>query len=301
MNAVDTTTHIVLVGAARSGTKIMRDTLAAATGAGAVPYDIGFIWRVGDPNSADDVLEPASVTAGTRRFVRQYVGRYAAGAPPAVIEKTVGNTLRIPFVREVLPEARYLHLVRDGVDVVESTWRQWREPSDYRYLVAKLKHFPLRMIPTYGRRYVTSVLRRRVSSDRRVATWGPRYPDIDRDLASTDLLTVCCRQWRDSVRFARRDLAVTGVPSLEVRYEDLISDPRGVLEAAAAFCELPTSADRLDRAVDMLVPGRAGAGARALRPEQLATVDREIGELLDELGYQRPISDTREERSTDDR
>ena len=37
-----------------------------------------------------------------------------------MVEKTCANTLRLPFVDKVLPEARYLHIVRDGVDVVAS-------------------------------------------------------------------------------------------------------------------------------------------------------------------------------------
>ncbi len=44
--------RIVLIGAARSGTKILRDTLAAATGSGAVPFDIGFVWRIGHDEPA---------------------------------------------------------------------------------------------------------------------------------------------------------------------------------------------------------------------------------------------------------
>ena len=71
------TRHIVIIGAARSGTKILRDVLAQASGAGSVPYDIGFVWRYGNERVPHDVLDPATVTPRISRFVRRYVERYA--------------------------------------------------------------------------------------------------------------------------------------------------------------------------------------------------------------------------------
>ena len=99
-----------------------------------------------------------------------------------MIEKSVGNTLRVGYVAEIVPDAIFVHLVRNGVDVAESTRRQWQSPVEYGYLRDKVRHFPLRMVPTYGRSYAASLLRRRLAGDGRVASWGPRYPGIDRDL-----------------------------------------------------------------------------------------------------------------------
>lgn len=281
-------TRVVLIGAARSGTKVMRDALARATGAGAVPYDIGYVWRAGDPTRADDVLDPLSLTPRSQRFIAGFVDRYARGEPAVVIEKTVGNTMRVPFVARALPDAVFVHLVRNGVDVAESTFRQWREPVDYRYLAQKVRHFPLRMLPGYGRRYAASLARRRLSSDGRVATWGPRYPGIDADLEGGDLLTVCARQWRESVERARRDLPLTGMTVAEVRYERLVADPAAELVRVSETCGLETTPESLAAAAAMIGPGRLGQGSRSLTDAELMRVDAEAGDLLAELGYDRP-------------
>lgn len=288
---IQETRHIVLIGAARSGTKILRDSLAAATGAGAVPFDIGFVWGVAVPNAVDDVYDPNSLTPRHRAFIRQYIDRYASGQPTTVIEKTVGNTLRVPYVASVLSDAVFVHLVRDGFDVVESTFRQWQEPADIRYLRAKVRHFPLRMIPTYGRRYALSMMHRSWAGDGRVATWGPRYPGIDADLRDEGLLTVCARQWRTSVETATRDLDATRRPVLEVRYEDLVSRPAEVLADVASFCGLDVPTRALGEAAAKIHGGRSGVGARALDSRQRAVVDREIGQLLTSLRYPRPPED----------
>lgn len=280
--------RVVLIGAARSGTKVVRDALSHAAGAGAVPYDIGFVWRAGHQQHPDDVLDPAWLTPRAKKFVAGFVDGYAAGQPPAVIEKTVGNTLRVPYVAEVLPDAVFVHLIRDGVDVAESTLRQWREPADYRYLARKIRHFPLRLAPTYGRRYVQSLVRRRAADDRRVATWGARYPGIEDDLVAAELLTVCARQWRESVSRARQDLGASEVPTIEVRYERLIANPREELARMSEFCGLGTSLESLAGAAAKIEPGRGGQGRRALPAADLALLDVEIGDLLTELGYDRP-------------
>ena len=279
--------RVVLIGAARSGTKIMRDTLAEATGAGAVPYDIGYVWRYGSLDHPDDVLDPAGLTPRSRRFISSFIDKYA-GRSGTVIEKTVGNALRVPYVASVLPNAIYVHLIRDGVDVSESTLRQWRNPADYRYLVHKLRHFPLRMIPSHGLRYATSVLRRKVAGDGRVATWGTRYPGIAIDLQEQDLLTVCARQWSESVVRARRDFGVLGVPVVEVRYEDLVAHPEDELARVSRFCGLSSTAESLARAASRISPGRAGHGGHTLTLAETGRVDAEIGPLLSELGYGRP-------------
>ena len=279
------TGHIVIVGAARSGTKILRDVLAEASGVGCVPYDIGFVWRYGNEHVPHDVLDPATVTPRMSRFIRRYVDRYAGAGRNVVIEKTVGNTLRVPFVHAVLPDAAFVHLVRNGTDVAESARRQWSAPADRRYLLRKVRHFPLRLLPSYGREYALAQFSRRGGGRSSAATWGPRYPGIDEDVASNDLLTVCARQWRASVEYARRDLARVGKLVVDVRYERLVAEPLATLEELVDRLELPGSAADRRRAAARLELGRAGAGSRSLDDRELAIVSAELGGTLDALGY----------------
>jgi len=285
--------RIVLIGAARSGTKLLRDSLAAATGAGVVPYDIGYVWRIGQEANPHDALAPDGLRDRHRRYLQRYVDRHAAGEPPVVIEKTVGNSLRVPLVARALPDAVFVHLIRDGVDVVESSMRQWTSPVDLRYLAAKARTFPLRLAPRYGLKYVSSISGRRLRRDGRVRTWGVRYPGIDADLQSSGLLTVCARQWRASVTRACEDLSAEGISVVDIRYERLAEDPRAELARLTTLVGLSTSLSRLDVASRSVHAGRRGVGRDALSPEQLATVDAEAGDLLVELGYRKAMADDR--------
>lgn len=285
---------IVLVGAARSGTKIVRDVLAEAARAGRVPYDVGFVWRYGNEDVPHDVLDPATATPRIGNFIRSYMDRYAQGgatpAGPVVIEKTVGNALRVPFVHRVLPDAVFLHLVRDGVDVAESTRRQWLAPPDHRYLAQKVRHFPARLAPTYGRKYVKSQVRHYVKRDARVGSWGPRYPGIDDDVRSTDLLTVCARQWQKCVESAREALRDVPARTIELRYEDLIADPAGSIGTLLEGLQIPVDDLALQRAASRVESGHAGQGARSLSSKELDQLHVEIGSTLADFGYPSALS-----------
>jgi len=258
---------VVIIGAARSGTKILRDSLSVALGVPCLPYDVGYVWGYGNESREDDCLTATDLTPRSERLIRRFLGRYA-DVEGRLIEKSVSNTLRVPFVAAVLPGATFVHLVRDGVDVAESSRRQWTAPPDYRYLVRKARHFPLRMVPTYGRRYAASLLRRRVADDGRVATWGPRYPGMITELA--------------------QGLAETGVRAVEVRYETFVQDPAATLDRVADFCGLSTTPTSLAAASTAIRPDRTGHGRHTLTETELEDLDDEIGADLAVLDYERP-------------
>jgi hypothetical protein len=139
---------VVIIGAARSGTKFLRDTLAAGTGVAAVPYDMNYVWRHGNERHPDDALPSSACGPAQQRYILERLRRYAVrhsglDDPSVLIEKTVSNGLRIPFVAAAVPDARFIHLVRDGRDVVESAERMWQAPADWKYLLRKLGYYPL--------------------------------------------------------------------------------------------------------------------------------------------------------------
>lgn len=263
---------IFVLGAARSGTKILRDSLAVALDCGVVPYDVGYVWRYGNESAPDDVLPVSVATPRTRRLVHGFLARYA-DARGRLVEKTVGNTLRVPFVDAVVPEARYVHVIRDGVDVTESARRQWSASPDLRYLLGKARHFPLRLVPTYGLTFLADQTWRRRAHGGHAASWGPRYPGIDHDVATRSLLEVCARQWRESVERARAGLTETGVPVVEVRFEDLASQPAETVRRVVLALDEPADAGRLREAASRITPTTIGAGRARLTPEELSLVD----------------------------
>jgi len=61
---------IILIGAARSGTKFLRDIIASDKSVKAVPFDANFVWRYGVEEESDDALSITGVTENKKNYIR---------------------------------------------------------------------------------------------------------------------------------------------------------------------------------------------------------------------------------------
>ena len=266
---------VFLIGAARSGTKFLRDTLAASRDVAAVPYDINYVWRHGNENCPHDEIAPEDIDDKTARHIRTTVKRLALkdrnDSPSIILEKTVSNTLRMETVRRIFPEAEFIVLERDGLDVTESAYRQWTAPNSRNYLLQKLRYFPVREW-----RYAIWFGRNLASRSDGPPIWGPRYEEIHRDLAELGTPQTCAQQWVSSVRSARS--ATSEADTLHVEYDSL-TGPSGL---AAVLHSLDI--EDHERVVDRLAtsfrhvatwPGSTPEDAQSACAEIVETVSRQ--------------------------
>jgi hypothetical protein len=278
---------VVVVGAARSGTKFLRDLIGSSRICRTVPFDVNYVWRHGFDGQANDELSITDIDNAKARRVRrsleQLSGWRASSAETMIVEKTVSNCLRVPVVDRALPGVRFVHLIRDGRDVAESCYRQWNAPFSWRYAMQKLRY-----VPWSNRRYLLWYARNlvggRLAGRRGVRLWGVRYRGIEHDLEHESLETICTRQWSHCVKVARRDLQNT-LPGrcLELRYEDLVSDET-VVERVCDFLNLPDRDAVLRHYRENLRPNPVARPALTS-----AAWNRAIGEMLPqlrELGYE---------------
>jgi hypothetical protein len=276
---------VFVIGAARSGTKLLRDVIASHPAVDSVPYDINFIWRLGNETVPHDELTPEDVTPTVARRIRSRLGSYHRGAP-LLIEKTVSNCLRVPFVDAIFPGAKYLFLFRDGYDVVESAYRQWVAPPDWKYILGKASSFPIVDAPRYALKYAASLARKVGPVVRRKGTWGPRYKEIDQDVAARDLIEVCAIQWSRSTEKAYASLQVLDKSrAMKVNYEDFVNRPKPHLIEIAGFLGVDPEAYLKGDVLDRISTNNIGKGWSQLSPAQRAIVTQLIQCQQDRLGY----------------
>ena len=205
-------------------------------------------------------LRPFSVTAGVRCFYRLYARRHGK---PRWGDKTPYYSLHLPAVAELLPEARFVHLVRDGRDVALSIRPLWFAPGQDAATLA---------------RYWRDCIEGARAGARQVRHFlEVRYEDLVREPEQV-LPRICAfveLPWRREMldyhgRAARRLAEV----------EDRTLDDGRVITRAQRLGQHPLLGEPLR-------PDRIGQWRSAMSAADVAVFDEIAGDLLDELGYGR--------------
>lgn len=150
----------IIVGSPRSGTTLLRFMLDSHPQL-AIPPETGFFWIGPQPRGEGDELrekffstiidfpsgvpcwpdfeipkelfwaslmeiEPFNIAEGFRAFYRLYAARFGK---PRWGDKTPLYCMSLDAIRKVLPEARFIHLIRDGRDAALSLRRMWFSPG----------------------------------------------------------------------------------------------------------------------------------------------------------------------------
>jgi hypothetical protein len=240
---------IFVVGSPRSGTTFLASSLGAQPGL----VDLGEVKPL---KAAIPELAQLSEQEAVPRFRRtiELVRRMGLAGHLRGVEQTPETSFVLGAALRAYPGGRALHIVRDGRDVVCSLLeRGWltasREGSDDAGL-AYGAHPRFWVEPDRAEEF-------RTASEARRAAWA----------------------WRRYVSAARAEPKRT----LELRYEELVSEPTAVAKRLAEYLDLePESlATSLSGAFERSV----GRWMKDLSPNQVRDVEDEAGDLLRELGY----------------
>jgi hypothetical protein len=259
---------IFILGVPRSGTTLLRTILDShsriACGpetpwlGGHQPRSIMELWRFlrEDPHGyvASYGRPGEAVTAAARRFVDDLLSGYArARGKSRWAEKTPDNALYVDFLLTLFPRGRFVHLVRDGLDVALST-----------------------CVIEEHRRGISGFLERHLGL-------GPAVPPVENNLFNAIL------KWSHWNRLIERSLA--GREHLRVSYERLVTEPEATVRGVTDFIGEPFEPAMLDYSrfrheyppwewgsADVVARGkitgeRAGRGRRELSQAQRAVLE----------------------------
>lgn len=205
---------IFIVGAARSGTTLVFDILAAHPNVAGV-YEswlftsnngLGSLFTTAHwppkHSGLGNILEREDLNTYVRNIATSIMGYAIKAEHRFLVEKSPSHIFAIPLISEIFPDARFIHVLRDGRDVsvsVRSASRSW-EPSWRK---------------TFGRSVRTSA-----------------------------------RAWKHAVSRARCDGKKHGKRFLEVRYEEIHKNPFGSYCRLFNFCGIPYDDDILQAVFD---------------------------------------------------
>lgn len=278
---------IIIVGAGRSGTKMLRSILNCSDEVISFPREINYIWRHGNIGYPTDELTPSHARPEVIDYIRNRFNQLnVRNGYRRVVEKTCANSLRVEFVHAVFPDAYIIHLVRDGRSVAESARRRWLAKPELGYLLEKARWVPMTDIPFYGLRFLRFQLGRIKSQSGSQSSWGPRFAQLDGLIQEKSLIEVCGIQWQTCVQSASKACAqLPGEQVFTVRYEDLVQEPVKVSKQIfehVGLSFLPACEQYVRKNIH---PGNLDKWRQNLTPEEQDLLSQTIEAGLMQYGY----------------
>jgi hypothetical protein len=205
---------IFVIGAPRSGTTMLFHLLRESSMLGSLNGEGHNAWRMyHHPRYSgwrSDAIGHGRVCLGERRFINGYFSANATAG--RLVEKTPENSLRIPYLLDLFPDASFVLVKRDPCEVINSLINCWRnEEGRFR---------------SY---YVPEKLNIRGYSERK--RWCFALIDGWRNFAQSGVPEIALEQWAQCVKgvAAGREL-VAPERWMEVHLEHLLANPQGTLQ-----------------------------------------------------------------------
>jgi hypothetical protein len=286
-------TPVIIIGAGRSGTNMLRNSICELAEFSTWDCDeINPIWRHGNGHVLHDALTPGHATDSVKKFIRKrFINQWIRlGKPDYLVEKTCANSLRVSFVEEIFPEAKFVYIVRNGADAALSATKRWQgkmEIPALPYYLSKIRNTPLSDLPLFGGRFLKSRLDMLLGRKQQLSFWGPQFPEMHSLSKSAPLLELCCHQWVACVQASDSAFAAISTDRwTKVRYEDFVATPQACLQRIVEFLGVCASAEMLSGAVGN-ISVRSVGNARDLSCKSVEEIARIIDKTMLKHGYSR--------------
>lgn len=201
------------------------------------PGEAGSMWdRFAGPDS--DVLRASDITPCARTFYTRAVENVLRlYGKPRFLSKCPRNGLRIEFLAGIFPEARFIHLVRDGRAVCRSVLERRKSAGDLR-------------------------------------AWWDAKPADWKTWAALDPVPSVAHQWLSVVEHVRASgERLAPGQFIEVRYEDFVANPDAFAEKLCRFCEVSWPGGDAMVAAARRIENRNDKWATAFTPEEIAAMN----------------------------
>lgn len=265
---------IFVIGMPRSGSTVFHKLMAAhpeiattrriSRKAPASPTLLKLLLRMYGPNppaelgstwdrfleSPSGYMDAEQVTPTARRFYRKLVQTHLEVYPGRVfLAKCPRLGLRMQYLTAIFPEARFLHIIRDGRSVCRSV------------LTMREKHG--------GRN-----------------TWWDAKPEHWKDYQALPPVESVSRQWHDVIQTIHQAGASLGPDRfLEFRYEDFVESPSDLLTEVGRFCRIHTP-DPAQQELMYSLENRNRPWSDTFTTDEITVMNEIMGPYLTQYGYE---------------
>jgi hypothetical protein len=281
-------TPVIIIGAPRSGTNMLRDILTNFEGIETWPCDeINYIWRHGNIFYPSDEIPANLATKSVKKLIQSsFKSLSKKNNPKIILEKTCANSLRVPFVDTVIPDAKYIFIIRNGLDCVCSAKTKWNKKPNIYYILNKLRFVPYQDFPLHIILRIWNFFLKIFKKNRKLGIWGPNFDGMSKMLYQHNLNKVCAIQWERCVNLSEEAFSNMPVNKyINVRYEDFIYNPEKNLKMIIDFIGYETSAKKIQDSIKNVHSKSIGRSNKEFHPEELIYLKDLLKNTLKKYGY----------------
>jgi hypothetical protein len=260
---------VFVIGCPRSGTTVVFSLLRATPALASIGQEGHVLWESfhhpREHGWSSNALGAGDVRSFERRYLAWAIDALARPGDRRFLDKTPRNSLRLPYLDALFPDAQYVFVQRDGRATVSSLVVAWREREHPAYDLPVPFHIP--GIPERA--------------------WHFILPPGWRSYDGRALEDVCALQYTtatDAVLAFRARLDPGRF--VDLRYEDLLRDPAGQMEHVHQALHVPFTDAESRRAREQVRPVDPGREKwRTATPAEIERVLPAIEPMLERTGY----------------
>lgn len=302
---IDPLKVVFIIGSPRSGTTILENILNCHPEV-AEWYEPYYVWEKYFPPKENDIWQEVYLNEKVKRAIYKEFSIYNKKSKKRIVlDKSPGHSFNVRIIHNIFPEAKWIHILRDGRDVTLSIKKEW----DKRALIVKKKDVRglLQVAVTMMKRqscwrYRFMALLHELRSNMSLnplkylnkskwdgkAGWGPRFKGWKKYLQAHSSFEFNAMQWVKSVEAVQYNWQILPEKDkIEIRYEDLLIFPEATLTKVIDILEVNMPSNFLEM-IPRLKSNNVHRWQKEFTPEQLRTIKPILSPLLNDLGYANP-------------
>ncbi|MDC1080756.1 sulfotransferase [Flavobacteriaceae bacterium] len=281
-------TPVIIIGSGRSGTNMLRDIITSIDGFETWDCDeINPIWRYGNRDYPTDEIPINKLTPEIKKYIRRrFYGLYKRSKSKFIVEKTCANSLRLEYVFNIFPEAKFIIINRDGRDVTPSAMKRWGARFELKYTLKKLRYVPLTDLFYYLSKFGINRIKKIGLKSDSLSFWGPLYKGISEDVVKRSSIEICANQWKHCAENTlKQRVNISSENILDFQYESFVKNPINEMKRFSNFFKLSLSEENIKDLVSGVSDRSVGSYKKQFNSREIELLEEMTRPTLDKLNY----------------
>jgi hypothetical protein len=277
---------VIIIGAPRSGTNMLRNILSSLDKIDTWPFDeINFMWRHGHSFNSSDEFLLDTLDIKKINFMRNEFNKISRiYGSNFVLEKTCANTLRIQYVKSIFPEAKFIFIFRNKYDAIESIARNWKLGPNSNNFFKKLTWYRYMDLMKFVINTIPNIILKTIFKKKFI--WGPKLLNFSKIIQNNNFHTIATYQWYKCYIKAKNSISsIDSQDRIIINYEEFVQCPQKFTENILDFLKINYESNQINNLVQNIFKDDIGKGLRVMSSDIIKEIDSTISKLDNKVSF----------------